>query len=64
MLKYRRSFVEDILDIQPSDREKCNMLIVLLVVGYTPSQFSYLISFVIRQSFILPKQSQKSRAFL
>ena len=34
VLKYRKGFVEDILDIQPTDRERCNMLIVLLVVRF------------------------------
>ncbi|XP_052776216.1 uncharacterized protein LOC128214034 isoform X3 [Mya arenaria] len=31
VLKYRRTFIQDILDARASDRERCNMLMLLLV---------------------------------
>ncbi|KAK3591251.1 hypothetical protein CHS0354_010617 [Potamilus streckersoni] len=31
VLKYRKTFLEDLLEIRPNDREKCNMLLILLV---------------------------------
>ena len=34
ILRYHSKFLEDILTIRPQDRERCNMLLMLLVVSY------------------------------
>ncbi|XP_046581209.1 uncharacterized protein LOC124288684 [Haliotis rubra] len=33
VLRYRRTFLEDLLDVRPTDRERCNMLLLLLVAS-------------------------------
>ena len=33
VLKYRKTFIEDVLDVRAGDRERCNMLLLLLVVS-------------------------------
>ena len=33
VMKYRRTFIEDLLEARPEDRERCNMLLLFLVVG-------------------------------
>ena len=33
VMKYRRAFIEDLLEARPEDRERCNMLLLFLVVG-------------------------------
>lgn len=32
VMKYRRAFIEDLLEARPEDRERCNMLLLFLVV--------------------------------
>ncbi|XP_071117853.1 uncharacterized protein [Haliotis cracherodii] len=33
VLRYRRTFLEDLLEVRPTDRERCNMLLLLLVAS-------------------------------